>query len=89
MKIDANGLKGMGRYLTQERKAVPQDSVLGPILFILFTNYIKIVIKNVNCKCKCKCKKCNYLYADDTLIYAERENEEVCINKLLSDNIRS
>lgn len=45
-------------------KEVPQGSIFGSIIFILYINDIETIIKKYNI----------ILYADDTLIYADGEN---------------
>lgn len=50
------------------KSGVPQGSVLGPLLFILYTADLPILIKEQGINCKC--------FADDLKIYTTTDNEE-------------
>lgn len=54
---------------------VPQGSILGALLFVIYINDMEHVLK------KCEI----VLYADDTLIFAEAETEELCHENLKND----
>jgi len=54
---------------------VPQGSVLGPLLFII---YINDIIKACSGKCKCNIK----MFSDDTLIYVSGDGSEELQNKM-------
>lgn len=61
--------------LAENFLGIPQGSVLGAVLFVLYINNIKSVFKN------CKIK----LFADDTLTYIIGEDVDEMVNKLNSD----
>ena len=51
---------------------MPQSSVLGPLLFLLYINDIKSVIQNAYC----------HLYADDTIILKSASDPDSLISSL-------
>ena len=54
---------------------VPQSSVLGPTLYLIYINDVKYVLDHVS----------HLLYADDTALYLRGQNLDVLENKLQSD----
>ena len=57
---------------------VPQCSVLGPFLFILYTNDLPSVLKHSQC----------ILFADDTTVYISGRNEPV-LRQLIENDLAS
>ena len=71
----ANGTKSDTAPITT---GVPQGSILGPLLFILYINDLPLHLENV----------CTQLYADDTIIYTANKSQETShktIQKALTD----
>ncbi len=54
---------------------VPQGSILGPLIFILYVNQLPSAVKNGQC----------FLYADDTAIVCSRDNITDTISDLVND----
>ena len=57
---------------------VPQGSVLGPMLFLVFINDITLTVSNCNIR----------LFADDTCLFLEVSNREDC-KSLLNEDLRN
>ena len=58
--------EGMKSEFQRITKGVPQGSILGPIVFTLYINYIGKIVDSANL----------HLYADDTMIYSSASNIE-------------
>lgn len=89
IKLIGNYLSGRSQYVSFNNKnshninvmrGVPQGSILGPILFMLFINDITSVIKH-----------CKYhMYADDVQIYASNKVDDIeHITASINDDIRA
>ena len=62
----------MSDLLHEDVYGVSRDSVLGPLLFLLYTDDIKSVIQNAYC----------HLYADDTIILKSSSDPDSLIESL-------
>ena len=71
-RVLANGIYSGYQNITQ---GVPQGSVLGPLLYILYANDLTDVL--TNCKIA--------MYADDTVIYTAEDNFKVSVSNLQKD----
>ena len=71
-RVLANGTYSEYQTITQ---GVPQGSVLGPMLYIMYANDLAEVLKH------CKIA----MYADDTVIYTANDDFEVSISNLQKD----
>ena len=72
-------LDGVASNYTQVTSGVPQGSILGPLLYIIFTNSISQLPLSDNTKC--------ILYADDILLYKPINSDED--RKLLQNDCNS
>ena len=70
--VFANGILSTKEKITC---GVPQGSILGPLLFLIYVNDVVKCIKN------CKIK----LYADDTVIYTAKHNFQLASNMIQED----
>lgn len=68
-QVSINNAKSEFKQVTYD---VPQGSILGPLLFLLFINDLPLYTSNVNTD----------LYADDTTLYAIQDSLEVIENNL-------
>ena len=68
------GLNGQFSEYTQIESGVPQGSVLGPLLFLIYINDLE---KGLKCNVK--------FYADDTMLYSIVQNAATCAAYLNHD----
>ena len=68
-------INGQFSEWTQIKAGVPQGSVLGPLLFLVFINDIVDVIHNCNVR----------LFADDTCLFIEIDSKDISEAKINED----
>ena len=71
-RVIINGTSSPWGYV---QAGVPQGSVLGPLLFLIYINDLTSAIKNCNIR----------LFADDTCLFLEVDDREEAANKINSD----
>jgi len=67
----------LGNFKSKEASlclGVPQGSVLGPLLFLIFINDLPFILKNISAK----------LFADDTTLYKAHENLDILIGEFIT-----
>ena len=74
-RTQSTNVNGVTSKLQKIEYGVPQGSLLGPLLFILYVNDVSRVIEHCSLS----------LYADDTAVYVHGANTDIIQQKLQSD----